>query len=329
MALGGVKELDILRSMQYMIDAGMSMHEIMYELAPSIKNKTLAAKLEIVDDLMANEGYKFPDALESAGLFEQYIPIIRTGQETGDLAKVIQEIITTSEQVSNLKSKVKTMTAYPIILMFVSIGLGFGMSFLLEKVLTSLPQKDIQGTEAYNIATFIVSYRGIIFPVYTLSLLGTIWFIAKNASKTPLINRLFNAITVGQTFKMLSLCIKNGLPLGDSFALCSSILKEKKWRQVMEMLSEESKQRNFYDLVDELSDFMTTPDLLIIKSNIRAGHTSNGFEFVGNKKIADSYAMIERMSPLMQVAAYFFVAGQIVAVMSPLYALLIGFAGKV
>jgi len=329
MGLGGVKEVDILRSMQYMLEAGMSMHEIMYELSNSMKNKKIAAKLEVVDDLMVNEGYRFADALESAGLFEQHIPIIRTGQETGSLAKVISEILVTADKIHSLKSAVKTMTVYPVVLMFVSIGLGFGISFLLEKVLTSLPKKDIEGTTAYDIAKFIVSYRGIIFPAYAAALAGAIWLIAKNASRVPLVRSLFNTVTVGQTFKMISLCIKSGLSLKESFELTSMILREKKWRQVMEMLAVESQERNFYDLVDELSDFISTPDLLIIKSNIKAGNMSHGFDFVGDKKIADSYTLIERTSPIMQIAAYIFVAGQVVAIMSPLYSLLIGFAGKV
>ena len=329
MALGGVKELDILRSMQYMLDSGMSLHDIIYELSSTIRGKRLVTKLEVVDDLMVNEGYKFADALESAGLFEQYIPIIRTGQETGSLGKVISEIVVTADKVNSLKKKVKTMTMYPIILMFVSVGLGFGISLLLEKVLTSLPENDIKDTTAYTVARFIVSYRGVIFPAYAMALVGSIWLIARNASRVPLVNRLFNTITVGQAFKMISLCIKNGLPLKETFVLTSMILKEKRWHQVMEMLAVESQEKNFYDIVDELSDFITTPDLLIIKSNIKAGNMSHGFDFVGERKITDSYTMIERLSPLMQIVAYMFVGGQVVAIMSPLYALLIGFASKV
>jgi type II secretory pathway component PulF len=329
MALGGVKEIDILRSLQYMLDAGMSMHEIMCELSNAIKSKKIAAKLEVVDDLMVNEGYKFADALESAGLFEQYLPIIRTGQETGSLVTVISEIIATADKIQSLKSKVRTVTVYPVSLMFVSIGLGYGISFVLEKVLTSLPKQDIEGTTAYEIATFIVSYRGIIFPAYVFVLTGAIWLIAKNASRIPIIRGLFNTVTVGQTFKMISLCIKSGLSLKETFELTAMILKEKKWRQVMEMLSVECQERNFYNLVDELSDFITTADLLIIQSNIKAGNMSHGFDFVGEKKIADSYTAIERTSPIMQISAYFFVAVQVVAIMSPLYALLINFAGKV
>lgn len=328
MAFGGVKELDVLMSMQYMLDAGMSMHDIMYELAATIKNKKLAQKLDVADDLMCSQGYKFTDALESVGLFEQYVPIIRTGEKTGNLGRVINEIITTAEKINSLKKKVKTMTVYPIILMFVSIGLGFGISLLLEKVLTALPEKDIKGTTAYALAHFIASYRGIIFPMYAVLLAGALWFIAKNASRIPIVKKLFNMVTVGQSFKLISLCLNNGLALRETFMLISVVLKEKRWRQTMDLLAIESQQRNIYDLVDELSDFVSTPDLLIIKSNIKAGEMSKGFDFVGDRKIDDSYTMIERLSPIMQIVAYFFVAGQVVVIMFPLYALLIGYASK-
>jgi type IV pilus assembly protein PilC len=326
---GAVKEIDILRSLLYMHDAGMSMHEIMHELSGSIKQKKLAAKLEVIDNLMVNEGYDFPSALESAGLFERYIPILRTGQKTGSLSNVIKEILATHDKIESIKGKVKTMTLYPVILMFVSIGLGFGISFVLEKVLTSLPQTDIQGTTAYEIATFIVHYRAAIFPLYAVGLAVVIWFIARNASRIPVVRTLFNAVTVGQCFKMISLCITSGLSLRETFDLTAMILSERKWRQVIEMLAVECQERDLYDLVEEVSDFISTTDLMIIRSNIKAGNMSHGFDFVGEKKIVDSYTMIERTSPLMQIGAYLFVGLQVVLVMSPLYALLIGYAGKV
>ena len=329
MLFGGIKEIDILRNMEYMLDASMSIHDIIYELSSNIKDKTLMAKLEMVDNLMVKEGYKFADALESAGLFEQYIPLIRTGQETGSLSKVIKEIVVTDDKINTLRRKIKTATLYPVILMFISVGLGYGISFLLEKVITALPEKDIKGTAAYSAAKFIVSYRGVIFPAYAALLGGGIWFIARNASRIPIVKNLFNTVTVGQAFKMISLCIGNGLPLRETFALTSMIVKEKRWRRVMEMLSVESQERDFYDVVDEMADFIATADLLIIKSNIKAMEMSRGFDFVGERKIADSYTMIERLSPIMQVVSYVWVGGQVIAIMSPLYALLIGFSSKV
>ena len=105
MAFAQVKEIDILRSMQYMLEAGMSMHDIMYELSGSIHNKKLAQKLEIADDLMSHQGYKFTDALESVGLFEDFVPIIRTGEKTGNLGRVISEIITTAEKINSLEEE--------------------------------------------------------------------------------------------------------------------------------------------------------------------------------------------------------------------------------
>jgi type II secretory pathway component PulF len=326
--MSSIKELDILRSMAYMHDAGMSMHEIIYELSGTVKDKRLSQRLDGVDDLMKNQGRKFTDALESVGLFGEYIPILRTGEQTGKLGKVMQDIITTASKIEALNKKVKTMTVYPIILMFVSIGLGYGISLLLLKILTTLPEKDVKGTTAYAVAHFIATYRLIIFPMYAVLLAAGLWFIAKNASRIPIVNRLFNIVTVGQAFKLIALCVDCGMPLKDTFILVSQVINEKRWQQLMSMLASESVQRNIYNLVDELSDFISTPDLLIIKSNIKAGDMSKGFDFVGDRKIEDSYTMIERLSPVIQVVTFFFVAVQVMAIMTPLYALLIGYASK-
>ena len=311
-----------------MLDSGMSIHESISEISGVTKDRKLSVKLATVDDLMMNSGYKFTDAIEAVGIFEHFIPIIRTGQETGNLVTVLKEIVTVSDSIRSLRKKIKTMVFYPIALIFFSIAIGFGITFLLEKIITTLPAKDIKGTLAYEVASFFVNYREFIFPVYALILAGLIYFIAIHASRMPVIKGLFNAITVGQTFKMLALALRSGLSLKDAIDLTATILKEKKWKKVFEIFSLEVQERNFYDLIDEMSDFMTPPDLLIIKSNIRAGNLAEGFDFVGSRKIDDSYEMLERTSPIIQIMAFVFVAGQIVVLMSPLYFLLYAYIDK-
>lgn len=323
-----VDEVSVLRSLYYMLDSGMSVHEAISEIAGVIKDKKLSAKLSTADDLMMNSGYKFADAIEAVGVFENFIPIIKTGQETGNLVVVLKEVVSVSDSIRALKKKMKTMVVYPVALIFFSIAIGFGITFLLQKVITSLPTKDIKGTVAYDVANFIVNYREIIFPVYALLLGVLIYFISVNASRIPVVKGLFNTITVGQTFKMLALALRSGLSLKDAIELTAAILKEKRWKKVFEILSLEVQERNFYDLIDELADFMTAPDLLIIKSNIKAGNLSEGFDFVGSRKMEDSYEMLERTSPIIQIGAFVFVAGQIVVLMSPLYFLLLTYMDK-
>ncbi len=328
MLFSKVDEVSLLRSLYYMLDSGMSVHEAISEISGVVKDKKLSAKLATADELMMSSGYKFTDAIEAVGLFERFLPIIRTGQETGNLVLVLKEIIAVNDSITNLKKKIKTMVFYPIALVFFSVAIGFGITFLLEKIITTLPAKDIKGTAAYDVASFIVNYREFIFPAYALILLGLIYFIVMNASRIPVIKDLFNTITVGQTFKMLALALRSGLSLKDAIDLTATILKEKKWKKVFEVFSLEVQERNLYDLIDEMSDFMTPPDLLIIKSNIKAGNLSEGFEFVGSRKIGDSYEILERTSPIIQIGAFVFVAGQIVVLMSPLYFLLYAYMDK-
>lgn len=328
MLFSKVDEVSVLRSLYYMLDSGMSVHEAISEISGVIKDKKLSAKLAAADELMMSSGYKFTDAIEAVGLFERFIPIIKTGQETGNLVLVLKEIIAVNDSITNLKKKIKTVVFYPIALVFFSVAIGFGITFLLEKIITTLPAKDIKGTAAYDVASFIVNYREFIFPAYALILLGLIYFIVMNASRIPVIKDLFNTITVGQTFKMLALALRSGLSLKDAIDLTATILKEKKWKKVFEVFSLEVQERNLYDLIDEMSDFMSPPDLLIIKSNIKAGNLSEGFEFVGSRKIGDSYEILERTSPMIQIGAFVFVAGQIVVLMSPLYFLLYAYMDK-
>lgn len=324
-----VDEISILRSLYYMLDSGMSVHEAISEISGVIKDKKLSEKLATADDLMMNNGYKFTDAIDAVGIFEQFLPIIKTGQETGNLVLVLKEIVSVSDSIRNLKKKIKTMVFYPIALVFFSVGIGFGITFLLQKIITTLPAKDIKGTTAYDVANFIVNYREIIFPVYALILVGLIYLIAIHASRIPVIKDLFNTITVGQTFKMLALALRSGLSLKDAIDLTANILKEKKWKKVFEIFSLEVQERSFYDLIGEMSDFMTPPDLLIIKSNIKAGNLAEGLDFVGSRKMEDSYEILERTSPIIQIGAFVFVAGQIVVLMLPLYFLLFSYADKV
>lgn len=323
-----VNEADVLRSINYMLDAGISMHDTLQEILYTISNRKVVRKLEIIDDLMVNSGYKLVDAFEAAGFMEQYMPIIKTGEKTGNITKVIKELIEVIDKLEKIKKKVRSMVVYPVVLMVMSVLMGFGISFLLGKVLTALPKKDIEGTIAYSVAVVIVNYRWIIFPMYGVFLAGLLSLVVKYASRLPIINKIYNSITTGQTFKMFALSIKSGLTPKEAIELTAGILNEQKWKRAFALLATELKETNIYLLIDELSDFVPSSDLLIVKAGIRAGKLYEGFEYVGERKIEDSYALLESISPLVQMIAFMFVAVQIIGVMSPIYFLLFGFADK-
>ena len=157
---------------------------------------------------------------------------------------------------------------------------------------------------------------------------SAIYLIIKNLSVIPVLKGFFNAVILGQSFKMISLAIRSGLPTRESFELASNMMNERRWKSAFILISEEIQDRGFYDCINDLSGFISPTDMLIIKSTTKGGNIESGIDFVGEKKIENSYAMLESITPLIQIGAFFFVVIQIVAVMSPLYLMIFQFANK-
>lgn len=324
---GKVKEVEVLKSLHTLISAGISIQSAMESIADKIKDPGYSEKLNMAADLIRNGGRTFSDALSETGMMEKYIEIIAIGQKTGNLQEVIREIVDIETELGEIKRKVRASVIYPLVVAAISIIIGYGMTFMLDKILGSLKFPGINEVFAYKLGMFIVKWKTFLFAGWVAFLIFSIFWLSKNLDRIPVIKNIYNNLSLGQTFRMMSLAITSGLSPSQAFALASTIVKGK-WRAILEMMSSEAQQRSVSDVFDEIEEYMTHENYLVIKVKLDSGAMSEGFEAAGSNLLKSGLDGLGGVGTMVSVLATILVAAQIIIIMSPIYMVIVSFMDK-
>lgn len=323
-----VSDAQLMQSLYFMFTAGVSLHEAMRDFGARLSDPAVSDKLTTAAELMERNGYTFADAIEQVDLFPSYTKILRIGQETGNLSQIMREIAETQDKIDKMMKKIKSSVYYPVGLMYVSILIGFGLSFVLQNLMKSFSMPGVTTTFAFKMAAFIVDWRILIFSGYAAALSFALWLSSKNAHKMPIFKGFYNSFTIGRAFKLFALGIQSGLTIKDSFSFAAGTMSGK-WGEIFASFADESQTRSMSDIVDDLEDYITADAFLVLKSSMSAGNIDYGFKMIGDKEIDNAFNKVTAASPLINAGAFVFVAIQIILVMSPIYMLIITFMDKV
>jgi general secretion pathway protein F len=116
------------RQMAVLIGASVPMAEALTALIDqSEKNKLKVALSEIKEKV--SEGSSLADAMkEHPSIFDDlYVQMIRAGEKAGALDKVLQRLSVFAEGSVELQGKVFSAMAYPVLMIFVGLGMLFGI----------------------------------------------------------------------------------------------------------------------------------------------------------------------------------------------------------
>lgn len=325
---GSIREIDVLKSIYALLSAGISVQDAMVSIADKIRDAAMSEKLNIAAELVSRGGRTFSEALTEVGLLEKYTELLNIGQKTGNLREIIKEIIDIENQMYEVKRAVKKSITYPIIVGAVSILIGFGMSFMLQKIMGSLKFPGIDKTFAYQMGMFIVRWKIPLFAGWTAFLGASGYWISKNVDKVPGIREIYNSLALGQAFRTAGLAIVSGLSPSQAFAMAGTVVKGK-WREIMEMMSTESLTRNVAEVFDEIEEYMSVENYLVIKVKLESGAMSEGFTTAGTNLLQAAMDKLSGLGSIVSVAATILVAGQIIAIMSPIYMVIMTFMDRV
>lgn len=320
-------EVDILRSLHSLIAAGISIQKAMESIAEKIPDAAYAEKLNTAADLVRRSGRTFSDALSEVGMMEKYNEVIAIGQRTGNIQEVMREIIDIETELGEIKRKVRSSITYPIVVAAVSILIGYGMTFMLDKILGSLKFPGIDKVFAFQLGMFIVKWKTLLFTGWVAFLTFSIVWLSRNVDKIPVIKHIYNNLTLGQTFRMMSLAISSGLSPSQAFSMASMIVKGK-WHEILEMMAIETEQRSVSDVFDEIEEYMSHENYLVLKVKLDSGQMSNGFQMAGSNLLKSGLDGLNTIGSLISVLATILVAVQIIVIMSPIYMVIISFMDK-
>lgn len=322
-----INNIAIMKSLHALMIANVSIQDSLKRIAGKLPDGEMAGRLEMASDMVGREGRTFPEAMREVGLFEQYIDLIDIGQQTGSLNTVLEELIDMEEEIAAARKKIFSAIIYPLVVIGISIAVGYGLTYVLGNILNALKLPGIEKELSYRVGKFIVTYRNIIFFIYAAGTAGGIFFVFRNADKMPFIRDVYGSLILGQAFRAVSLALMSGLSPTDAFRRIADFSRGM-WMEIFHMIADESIARNFSEVIDEIEEYLPFESYLILKVKIDTANMSEGFAMTGAKMINDAIMKFTVIGTFVNVFAFLFVAVQIVVIMFPVYTILFAFVDR-
>lgn len=233
----GVKADELViftRQLSAMISAGVPLLRSLNSLQSHAENPTFRTTLEkVVADIEG--GSSFGDALDKhpAVFSDVYVNMVRAGEAAGILDDILKRLALQQEKSSSIRKKIKSAMAYPMVLIFITVGAFFGlMIFVIPQIGTIV--QDLGGPDAelpgltvamLAISSFIISFWYIVFPMLGAIVYGILYYIKTPRGKkqfhqfvlkAPLINSIIKKIAVARFARTYSSLIGAGVSVVES-----------------------------------------------------------------------------------------------------------------
>ena len=138
-ALFGVSLVDKLmfvRNLQVMVASGVSLPRSLGVLSRQTKSVKFKKAIEDISDRIAR-GSSLSDAMEAHGRIfsELFVNMVRVGEESGTMEKVLSNLTVQLEQEHEIRSRVKGALMYPAVILVAMFGIGVLMLVLVVPTL--------------------------------------------------------------------------------------------------------------------------------------------------------------------------------------------------
>jgi general secretion pathway protein F len=240
--IGGVKKTEIAaftRQMSTLIKSGIPLAEALGALVEQVTNLRFKTPLSEVR-ANVNEGMALADALaKHPKLFDElFVSMVRAGEIAGNLDEVLTRLADFLENAQKLKSKVQGAMIYPLVMLFVGVGI---MAVLMIKVIPEITQMfTSQGkTLPWNTRLLIWTSGFMGRNILWLSLgfvFSIIIFLRWSRSKDgrpiwhkfvlglPVLGQLVRTINVGRFARTLGTMLHAGVPMLRSLDTAKQIM---------------------------------------------------------------------------------------------------------
>jgi len=232
-----LKELAIFtRQMSVMLSSGVPIIEILDDLSSQTSNRYFSSALQNVRKNIS-QGSSFSQALSQfPKIFSPlYVALVRSGEESGNLAETLGEIAKNLEDQMEMISKTKQALSYPtFVFFFFIVVVSFVFLFLIprfQKIFESFGAK----LPAFTLIILKISntlVRFLPFVILFILLLVILFFLFKRAEKgryiidsiklkSPVFGNIMWKIALARYARTLSTLLSGGVPIVSALEIAS------------------------------------------------------------------------------------------------------------
>jgi len=183
-----------------------------------------------------------------------FVNLIRSGEVSGNLERVFEELSVSLEKERELNQKIKSSLTYPVILFFASvIILVLLVSFSLPKIANVFLSGGIEPPTfsriVFSVGLFIGGNLGWLLPMFFIISVGTILFFIKTvpgksmlytiALRVPVIRQIIKQLSLQRFASTLSSLLSSGIPIVEAIDITASSVGMPELEQALNRISRE------------------------------------------------------------------------------------------
>lgn len=337
-----VKTKDIVlftRYMSTMLSAGLTIIQGLDIISKDQENSALRAMVVAIKNNVSSG----KTLSESFGQYPQhfnelYVSLVRAGEKSGTLDKMLNRLGTYLEKTESLKKKVKKALVYPTAILCVALIVSLILLLFVvpqfQKMFSSFgAQLPIFTRMVVTVSNFLRGYGMFILPALIILIFGIRSYVKKNESAKASIDRgLLKLIIIGPVLKKsiiarfvrtLSTTLEAGMPIVDSMRTMAPVMGSRLYSKGITKIADDIVRG--VALSTAINDTKLFPNMVV--QMVSVGESSGSLSDMLNK-IADYYEeevnmVVDNLSsllePLIMLVLGVIIGGFVIAMYLPIF----------
>ena len=330
------------RNLQVMIKAGLSLPKALEVLSLQTKNKKFAKTLlEIRDEI--TKGKNFSESLlKYPSIFsELFQNMIKVGEETGSLDKVLKVLSQQMEREHELKSKITEAMVYPAVVISAMIGVGFLMLIMVvPQLAATFEELEIELPLTTQIVVGLgTSFKENWFLAFLFVLILFVFFGAVKKTKRgkkiidllslkiPVISGIIIKTNCAYMTRNLGSLAFSGVPIVKSLEIVSGTLGNIYFKETLMQAAEKVKKgERLSDSLDPYSNIYSPLVIQMIKVGEETGETSDILlqlaTFFEEETASVTKRLVSIIEPVLMIIIGVVIGFFAISMVQPMYSML-------
>ncbi len=327
------------RQLAILFEANIPLLDSLGAVAKQIKNPYFEEILsEVESDVRGGESLSQALAKHKKVFSDFYINVIKSGEATGKLSKVLKYLADHAEEEYVLNSKIKGAFSYPVFILsaFVLIAILMmvyvipQLTKIFDQVETELPllTKILIGT-----SDFFRSWFWLVGIVIVGAVIGLRYWVKTDPGrlawdhfklKIPILGKLFKKIYLTRFAENFSTLLKGGLPILEALEISSKVVGNKVFSNLISRAREEARKGGDISTAFERAEKNIPPSAVqMIKAGEKTASLDNILEKLANFYRGEVDRTVNNLTQLIEPALILIlgagVAFLVAAILMPIY----------
>lgn len=335
------QKLFFVQHLGVMLKSGISLSASLKTLSQEISNKKFKNIITNISQEIEKGGSFYESLARYPHIFgELFINMIKAGEVSGELEKILNRLYLQMKNDHDLLSKVKGAMIYPVIILSAMIGIGTLMIvYIIPKITSIFKEVAIELPLAtrilikisdmivnHGLGVGIATIAFIIFLIYLITYKPTQFYWHWLLLKSPIIGGIIKKINLARFARTLSSLLKTDIPIVETFEITANVLGNQLYTKTLK--EAKNKIKGGTRIEESLKPFPHLFPPLVLQM-IKVGEDTGSldsvleelatfFEDDINQIMKNLPSIIE---PLIMLVLGLAVAGMAVAVIMPMYSL--------